>query len=1297
MTIESHNMGSEDLLDETEPFVRNVSSKTLPIQPQSGSQLLPQEHNPDTYELSVVIPTRNEQENIVPLLIALQQALETVNTEIIFVDDSDDETPRIVKEIALALDTPLFHVHLEHRLPGSARAGGLATAVVDGMQRARAEYIAVLDADLQHPPELLRTFYEQAIAENVDLVLASRYIKGGSYQGLANVGRLLISRGLKDLARLLFIERLRRISDPLGGFFLLRRALLTNVELRPIGYKILLELLMRCPWQSVLEVPYVFRARVHGESKADFRQGILALRHMQRLWVELPSAGRGWKIGLLLLLNVLVALVLFKAFAFWPAQAFNLTMLAFGGMALLNFWLAARWLFPAPRITPQDASTAAALLAVEEEITQKLPALKPGGRLAPSPLPASRGPRTRQLWNRLPLSAAGIAVVLSVAWMSYTRQGALIALASLFIGAAAISLSRVSREKAVTMLMAIGVGVATIDYVSWRFGVTNWRGWWVAVPLLFAETLGALHVLGFQLTVWPWRPVNREQSEDPTRHPIFVFIPTVNEGVAILKPTLAGVLAARDKYLALYPRGAVTIVLCNDGRVAGTTNWAEVDELARALGVLCVTRTKGGGAKAGNIENARQHVQATGEAFVVIFDADQVAHEDFFLRTIPPFADPKLGWVQTGQYYANLDNPTSRWADDQQSMFYNLLCPGKTAFNATFICGTNVVIRAAALDQIGGLPQDSVTEDFAASITLHKSWHSTYLTEVLATGLGPLDVPSYLKQQGRWAMGTLGVMRTHWRAILLPQKNGLSLGQRLQYFLACTHYLCGLRDLIYVFCPILYIFTGIPAVGGTTLNEYLWHFIPYILLSALAMWYSARDITGIRGIIIGFGSFPILVKSLLTVILGRKMRFAVTSKHRSKQRSLGYLWVYLLFLLLCLVALTWIFFSKSHEQAALFISGAWVVYSMVMLGSFLVLSLRDLRFQKVTQQAKVAPQSFEPYPAKLLQRRRGLEALWSFGIAALLAIPVLLNGSLGALAFSLHGSSAPFAMSAERRSSPYFGLSLPIQLLDQQPQIVAHLLDTHLSIIGRTQDIHDVFDANWANGLAAQHARPWITLQFGEFGADHKPPLDADLPAIINGLHDQELERWAAEIRAYGKPVYLTVLLHVDRNWSVSSGVANGGIPQDSARAWLHVQAIFKDAGALNIGWVWAPADPLSDQAYAPPVASIDAVLQSFINYPGALWGDPQEVLSSLAQRYPGKPIIVEASADGPAAEKAAWLAQLGRALHAFPQIYALLYHEGGPDLRLTSTEVRAWSLESDPASLAAMRTIAADLKARIP
>jgi cellulose synthase/poly-beta-1,6-N-acetylglucosamine synthase-like glycosyltransferase len=1018
------------------------------------------------------------------------------------------------------------------------------------------------------------------------------------------------------------------------------------------------------------------------KTEAPVLQTKLDREHIQRLWREVPAAGRIGKISLLLLLNSLLLSVLLIMDKFFPWLLSNFSTFVFVVIAGLDLVILNRFIFPTPIVrgatSSEESATLEALAKKESEEAEVDPKQK-----------LQLG---RNISDRFSSKVAVALIILTIGWISYIRPGALLVLVAMCIGSAIVFTTNVRREQAITMLLAITTGVATVDYVSWRFAVTNWHGWWIAVPLLFAETLGALHGLGFQFTVWPWSPPKFEKSKCQTLHPIFIFIPTVNEGVTILRPTLEGIIAARDKYLAEYPKAQITIVLCNDGRVARAANWEETEALAQELGVCCITRTIGGGAKAGNIENARKMLQATGDALLVIFDADQVAKPDFLLKTIPPFSDPKMGWVQTGQYYANLDNPVSRWADDQQSMFYNLLCPGKAALNASFICGTNVVIRAAALDEIGGLPQNSVTEDFAASIALHPSWRSIYLTDVLATGLGPLDVPSYLKQQSRWAIGTLGVLRTHWRDIFLPKKNGLRIGQRVHYFLACTHYLCGLRDLIYLISPILFIFTGIPAVGGTTIGEYLSHFVPYALITIIAMWYVARNITGIRGIVIGFGSFPVLIGSLLSVILQRKVGFAVTSKQRGGKRSLGYLHVYLFAFLLCVISLFWATLATGQKQVALFISVLWVIYSMLMLGSFLWLNFKDMRFQTVAQSSKTTNETIanQPYPAKLSRRRQGLYPVWKLGLAVSLACPILAHSSLSALmAFTDHPST-PFVLKAEK--APYFGISLPHQLLKDQAGLLERDLGTQFSITGRTQDITDQFDTSWANQLAAGQGRPWITLQFGEFDNHHLPPLDANLPAIYNGVHDQDLRRWAEEIRDYDKPVYMTILLHVDKNWSLSSAVANGGIPQDVPKAWTHIQSVFHAVGANNVAWIWAPADPLHDQDYRPPLANIDGVLQDFINYSGDKWGDPQTVLHDLVMRYPAKPIIVETSVDGPpdgpATRKAAWLTQLGEAINATPQVHALLYHEGGPDLNPDQQKIKSWSLASDPASLAAVQHI---------
>ena len=882
------------------------------------------------------------------------------------------------------------------------------------------------------------------------------------------------------------------------------------------------------------------------------------------------------------------------------------------------------------------------------------------------------------------LAAASVALAFGI--VGYTHPGPLAVLTVLVVGAAVLALTDVSVPQAVTMLLAIGFGVGAADYMGWRIAVTNWPGWWMAVPLLLAEMLGAIHTLGFQLTVWPWRPPAVAASGELGPRQVFMLIATLNEGPEIVRPTVRGCLRARAKYLEQWPGGEVTIIVCNDGLVGGYPRWAEIEDLAAELGVRCLSRSVPGGAKAGNIENARQQYQITGERLLVIFDADQVPAEDFLVKTVPPFADPDVGWVQTGQYYANLANPVSRWADDQQSMFYNLLCPGKAALNSAFICGTNVVLRGAALDEIGGLPQDSVTEDFAASILLHPRWRSIYLTDILATGLGPLDVPSYLKQQGRWALGTLSAFRDHWADILLPRRGGLRLGQRVQYFLAATHYLCGLRDLIYLVCPAVFIFTGVPAVRTATLDQYMLHFLPYAVLGLGGMWYCGRGVTGLRGVIIGFGSTPALLSSLIATLTFRRKPFAVTSKSRSGRQSHRYLAVYVLSLALCLTAVAWATQVHGRQVTSMFISLLWVVYSMLLLLSFLWLALRDIRARRAADDEVLARTA---YPHKMHTRGSVVRPVLNAGMAALIASPLLFGLRLAGLPV-FNPPAPPFTISPRDLDARQPGVSLPLQELATEPPALERELGARFSIVARTEVVGDQFDTRWANGLAAQGARPWVFLQFGAPGAGGRAPLAASLPAIYNGVNDAALRRWAGQIRAYGKPVYLTVLLQVDKNWAVSSAVANGGIPQDVPKAWLHIQSVFRTAGADNVAWVWAPADPLHDQRYAPPAASITLVLQDFINYPGTRWGDPGQALASLVRRYPGKPIVVEVASAGPPAAKAAWLARLARALDACPQVYAVVYHEGGPLLKPTAAQLKEWSEASDPRSLAQWKSIIA-------
>ena len=251
--------------------------------------------------VSLVIPTRNEANNVQPLVDRVTAALGVTAFEICFVDDSDDNTAELLLD--LAQSNPSIRCLLRQ---GADRKGGLSTAVVAGLHMARGQYVCVMDADLQHPPELIPTLLAEA-ERGADLVVASRYVQGGSHEGLGSPVRRMVSREATTLARLLFKEA-RQSSDPLSGFFLCRRALIDGIEFRPVGFKILLELLVCVPDLRVVDVPVTQAARAEGVSKATARQGLLYLRHLRSLFFDVPGSARVWKFGLVGLSGVCVFL-----------------------------------------------------------------------------------------------------------------------------------------------------------------------------------------------------------------------------------------------------------------------------------------------------------------------------------------------------------------------------------------------------------------------------------------------------------------------------------------------------------------------------------------------------------------------------------------------------------------------------------------------------------------------------------------------------------------------------------------------------------------------------------------------------------------------------------------------------------------------------------------------------------------------------------------------------------------------------------------------------------------------------
>jgi dolichol-phosphate mannosyltransferase len=241
--------------------------------------------------LSVVVPTRNEAGNVETLVERLADVLVGVPAELVFVDDSSDDTPRVLEKLAVAPPGGLS-IRVIERPP--EHQTGLGSAAAEGLSAASGTLVAVMDGDLQHPPELLPRMVRTLEDGDLDVVVASRYVPGGSARGLSGPARVLVSWVSKEVARALFREA-RKTSDPLSGFFLCRRSAIDGLEFRPIGFKILLEVLVCTASARVGDVPLTFAARHAGRSNASMAQGIAFLRHLWSLLVYVPGSARRWK------------------------------------------------------------------------------------------------------------------------------------------------------------------------------------------------------------------------------------------------------------------------------------------------------------------------------------------------------------------------------------------------------------------------------------------------------------------------------------------------------------------------------------------------------------------------------------------------------------------------------------------------------------------------------------------------------------------------------------------------------------------------------------------------------------------------------------------------------------------------------------------------------------------------------------------------------------------------------------------------------------------------------------------
>jgi cellulose synthase (UDP-forming) len=414
------------------------------------------------------------------------------------------------------------------------------------------------------------------------------------------------------------------------------------------------------------------------------------------------------------------------------------------------------------------------------------------------------------------LLGLGFLIRLPLVWTDQAILSGLLILCSIVLG-------RMSESRTITLGLTVLSVFCTLRYGVWRWtnsiSYLNNSGWHVdiiglifALLLLLAETyaIGIL-VLGYFQSARPLkrRPVPLPSDTDQWPS-IDVYIPTYNEPLDVVRPTVLAAMGID------WPTDRLNVYILDDGRRESFR------QFAAECGVGYLTRFDNAHAKAGNINSA---LKVTKSEYIAIFDCDHIATRSFLQVTMGWFMkDRRLAMVQTPHHFYSPDPfernlNVFRKIPNEGALFYGVVQDGNDLWNATFFCGSCAVIKREALEQIGGIAVETVTEDAHTALRLQRlGWNTAYLGIPQAAGLATGSLSAHVGQRIRWARGMVQILRTECPLFA----SGLKLPQRLCYLNCVIHYLYAIPRLIFVSAPLVYLI-----LGKSNLYGYIWEIIAY--------------------------------------------------------------------------------------------------------------------------------------------------------------------------------------------------------------------------------------------------------------------------------------------------------------------------------------------------------------------------------------------------------------------------------------------------------------------------------------
>lgn len=480
-------------------------------------------------------------------------------------------------------------------------------------------------------------------------------------------------------------------------------------------------------------------------------------------------------------------------------------------------------------------------------------------------------------------------------------------------------------------ILIITTTFVCITYILWRFttipihhGIISFL---LGVILFLAEVLGLIAFLDFIylfIKKYKLELKTLDDFENGDVPYVDVLICTYNEPLNLLEKTIAACTNLD------YPSNKFKVHICDDGRRNS------LKKLCKEYNINYITRDDNEGAKAGNINNALKYIK--GDLFAVL-DADMVPKKEFLSRTVGYFSNKNLSFVQTPQVYYNQDMyqyNLSRSIPNEQDFFMRDIQEARAARNAVLHVGTNALFRREYVDEIGGYPTCSITEDMAVGMLLQsKGYDSLLVNEELVLGLSATTFNELVKQRDRWCRGNIQVLK-HFNPIFTK---GLTFGQKLAYFDGGVYWFSNFQKLIFIACPIIYLLTSkliINAQISTLLNIY----IPYLLGQILIFNTLSPGNRSLKwSHYYEIAMAPHLSLSILKEMLFLKTKFNVTSKEvYNDRRQFQFIVALPHIIILSMTVIAWIFstimlVNHNMHKGAYIINMGWSIYNF--LGSFI--------------------------------------------------------------------------------------------------------------------------------------------------------------------------------------------------------------------------------------------------------------------------------------------------------------------------------------------------------------------------